>query len=422
MKILFIHQNFPGQFVHLAPALVERGHEVHAFVMKREAPENWQGVYLHTYSPIKGTASGIHPWVADLETKVIRADSLFRKLLELKAQGFDPDAVIAHPGWGESLFVKDVWPFTRLGIYCEFNYQEKGLDVGFDPEFSQQGPTDPPRLRLKNLNNLMHFALADAAVSPTHFQADTFPLPFRKQIKVLHDGIDTERIAPNKEVQFQLPNGLALTTGDEVITFANRNLEPYRGYHVFMRALPALLKKRPTAHVVIVGGDGVSYGRRPTQEGQTWKNLLIEEVRPAVKESDWNRVHFLPLLARDDFLKLLQVSRVHVYLTYPFVASWSLLEAMSVGCAIAASNTEPVKEFIRSSQTGLLFPFFEKDQLVGSVCKLLDDEKLRSRLGRAARRRVVTDYDLKEVCLPMLVSWAEKLGKPRKVPAAKALV
>jgi glycosyltransferase involved in cell wall biosynthesis len=345
---------------------------------------------------------------------------LYRRLVELKAQGFEPDAVIAHPGWGESLFVKDVWPATRLGIYCEFNYQERGLDVGFDQEFSLDGPTDPPRLRLKNLNNVMHFSLADAAVSPTHFQADTFPMPFRKSIQVLHDGIDTERISPNDQAELALPNGGILKAGQEIITFANRNLEPYRGYHVFMRALPDLLKKRPKAHVVIVGGDGVSYGRRPSQQGQSWKNLLIEEVRPLMKDSDWARVHFLPLLPRDEFLKVLQVSRVHVYLTYPFVASWSLLEAMSAGCAIVASGTEPVKEFIRSSQNGLLFPFFEKDHLVASVCKLLDDEKLRLRLGRAARRRVMAEYDLKEACLPQLVLWAEKLGKPKR--SAKAVV
>ena len=420
MRILFIHQNFPAQFVRIAPELAKMGHDVHAFVMKKEVPEEWNGVKMYGYMPIKGTATGVHAWVADLETKVIRADSLFRRLLLLRDEGFVPDMVIAHPGWGESLFVKDVWPATRLGIYCEFNYQERGLYVGFDQEFSQEGPTDPPRLRLKNLNNVMHFSLADAAVSPTHFQADTFPMPFRKSIQVLHDGIDTERVSPNDQAELTLPSGEILKAGQEIITFANRNLEPYRGYHVFMRALPDLLKKRPKAHVVIVGGDGVSYGRRPSQQGQSWKNLLIEEVRPLMKDSDWARVHFLPLLPRDDFLKVLQVSRVHVYLTYPFVASWSLLEAMSAGCAIVASGTEPVKEFIRSSQNGLLFPFFEKDHLVASVCKLLDDEKLRLRLGRAARRRVIAEYDLKEACLPQLVLWAEKLGKPKR--SAKAVI
>ena len=198
MKILLIHQNFPGQFLHLGPALVRDGHEVHALVMKKEVPAQWQGVVMHSYMPTKGTAQGVHPWVLDMETKVIRGEAVFRKGMELKAAGFEPDVVVAHPGWGESLFIKDVWPETRLGLYCEFNYNEHGQDVGFDPEFSVDDAGDACRLRLKNLNNMMHFELADGAVSPTHFQADTYPYPFRTKIKVLHDGIDTKVIVPNE--------------------------------------------------------------------------------------------------------------------------------------------------------------------------------------------------------------------------------
>ena len=263
MKLLFVHQNFPGQFLHLAPAMVKEGHEVHALVLKKEAPKVWEGVHIHTYQPAKGTATGVHPWALDLETKIIRAESVFRKCLELKAQGFTPDAVVAHPGWGESLFIKDVWPDTKLGLYCELNYSEHGNDVGFDPEFASQDPGDACRLRLKNINNVMHFDIADAAISPTNFQADTYAWPFRGKIKVMHDGIDTKRICPNDSATFTLPNGRTLTRQDEVITFANRNLEPYRGYHVFMRALPELLAQRPNAHVVLVGGEGTSYGKAP---------------------------------------------------------------------------------------------------------------------------------------------------------------
>ena len=412
MKILLIHQNFPGQFVHLAPALVNDGHEVHAMVMKKEAPEEWRGVHIHAYMPNKGTAPGVHPWVLDLETKVIRAEGVFRKALELKAAGFEPDVVVAHSGWGESLFIKDMWPNTKLGLYCEFNYNEHGQDVGFDPEFAVTDPGDICRLRLKNINNLMHFDLADGAVSPTHFQADTFPYPFRTKIKVLHDGIDTKRIAPFPLARLQVAPGKTLSRTDEVITFANRNLEPYRGYHVFMRALPGLLKARPRAHVVIVGGEGTSYGRRPPQ-GQTWKSIFLEEVRDQVDEQDWTRVHFLPNLPHSEFIKFLQISRVHVYLTYPFVASWSLLEAMSAGCAIVGSDTEPVQEFIQPGETGLLTPFFDQDQLVNQVVQLLEDAPMRERLGQAARRRIQTYYDLETVSLPRMVRWVDSLSPVR---------
>ena len=258
MKILFIHQNFPGQFVHLGPALVKAGHEVHALVLKKEAPAEWSGVQIHTYQPTKGTAPGVHPWALDMETKIIRAESVFRKCLELKDQGFRPDAIVAHPGWGESLFVKDVWPDTKLGLYCELNYSEKGNDVGFDPEFASTDPGDSCRLRIKNINNVMHFDIADAVISPTNFQADTYPWPFRGKIKVMHDGVDTQLIKPNPAMAVQVKPGLTLKRSDEVITFVNRNLEPYRGYHIFMRALPRLLKERPNAQVLIVGEKGGS--------------------------------------------------------------------------------------------------------------------------------------------------------------------
>jgi glycosyltransferase involved in cell wall biosynthesis len=412
MKILFLHQNFPGQFVHLAPALVKEGHDVHALVLKKEAPAEWSGVHIHTYQPAKGTAPGVHPWALDLETKIIRAESVFRKCLELKAQGFVPDVVVAHPGWGESLFIKDVWTTTKLGLYCELNYTEKGNDVGFDPEFANGDPGDSCRLRLKNINNVMHFDVADSAISPTNFQADTYPWPFRGKIKVMHDGIDTKVIAPNELATFQLPSGQILSRSDEVITFANRNLEPYRGYHVFMRTLPKLLQERPNAHVVIVGGDSVSYGKPPAGK-TTWKQVFIDEVRTQIDDKDWARVHFVGHLAHSHFVSLLQVSRVHVYLTYPFVASWSLLEAMSVGCAIVGSDTAPVKEFIEHDKHGLVAPFFDQEMLLQSIVKLLDDPDLRKRLGQEARKKIQFYYDLHSICLPKLMKWVDFLSHVR---------
>jgi len=419
MRYLFVHQNFPGQFVHLAPRLVERGHEVHALVMRKDAKGLWNGVRVHEVRPIKGSTPGVHPWVIDFETKVIRAESVFRTALKLRDAGLQPDAIIAHPGWGESLFLKDVWPKAKLGIYCEFNYAESGLDVGFDPEFSVADEGDACRLRLKNINNVMHFNLAQAAISPTRFQANTFPLPFRRKIGVLHDGIDTQRIAPNASARLVLPNGESLGREDEVITFANRNLEPYRGYHVFMRALPGLLSARPAAKVVIVGGDGTSYGRVPSDQ-RSWKQTFIDEVRPSISEDNWARVFFLPNLDREQFLQFLQVSRVHVYLTYPFVAGWSLLEAMSVGCAIVGSDTEPVREFIRHRHSGLLTPFFEPEPLVQKVSTLLDDERLREKLGAQARKKVQTQFDLQSICLPRLVQWAEGLTPRRNALGGRA--
>ena len=412
MNILFIHQNFPGQFKFLAPALAAQGHDVRAFTMQKIAAGEWQGVKLTHYQPSRGTAPNVHPWVSDFETKTIRGEACFRAALKLKERGFTPDVIIAHPGWGESLFLKDVWPQAKLGIYCEFYYHPQGADVGFDPEFPARDAGDVCRLRLKNLNNLLHFEIADSGISPTHWQASTFPEPFRSRITVVHDGIDTEAIAPNPAVSLTLNGDLVLTKQDEVITFVNRNLEPYRGYHIFMRALPELLKRRPGARVLIVGGEEVSYGARPEGD-KKWKDIFAGEVRPQISDADWARVHFLGNVPYQYFIPLLQISTVHVYLTYPFVLSWSLLEAMSVGCAIVASDTQPLHEAIRHNDTGRLVSFFDAAALSGEVCALLDDPAAREGLGANARAFAQANYDLKTICLPRQLQWVEELAAMR---------
>jgi len=407
MRILFIHQNFPGQFKHLAPALAAR-HEVVAFAMKKDIPTTWQGVRLISYQAKRGSTPAIHPWLIDFETKTIRAEAVFHAALALRAEGFVPDLIIAHHGWGESLFVKEIWPQAKLAIYCEFFYHSQGTDVGFDPEFSDAEPADVCRLRLKNINNYLHFDIADAGISPTHWQASTFPEPFRAKIRVIHDGIDTEAITPNPQVSLTLTTSqgaLTLTRNDEVITFVSRNLEPYRGYHIFMRALPELLRRRPKARVLIVGNDGVSYGAQPPA-GQTWKTIFLNEV---ISQLDMNRVHFLGHIAYEHFIPLLQLSRVHVYLTYPFVLSWSLLEAMSAGCCIVASDTQPLHEAIRHNETGRLVNFFDAPALTEEICYLLNKPKKRATLSANARLFAQKNYDLKTACLPNQLAWVDGL-------------
>jgi glycosyltransferase involved in cell wall biosynthesis len=399
--------------------LAAQGHEVVALTLQKVPETTWQGVRVIPYAVARGTSPTVHPWVADFETKVIRAEAAFRAMLALKAQGFAPDAVIAHPGWGESLFVKEVWPSTKLAIYAEFFYHPHGADVGFDPEFPSTDPEgEACRLRLKNLNHLLHFDVADAAISPTHWQASTFPEPFRAKITVVHDGIDTDAIAPNPSVSLTLTTQageqVTLTRHSEVITFVNRNLEPYRGYHLFMRALPEILERRPNARVLIVGGNEVSYGARPDPQrygNRSWRQIFIDEVRPRIADADWARVHFLGNVPYQHFIPLLQLSTVHVYLTYPFVLSWSLLEAMSAGCSIVASDTQPLHEAIRHDETGRLVHFFDVAGLASEICALLDDPAARQRLGANARAFAQAHYDLKRVCLPRQLEWVAKLAR-----------
>jgi glycosyltransferase involved in cell wall biosynthesis len=406
MNILFIHQNFPGQFKHLAPALVKAGHTVTALILAKTDAKQRNGVRLVSYGLSRGNAKEAHPWTVDFESKVIRGEACLKAALALKDQGYTPEVIVAHPGWGESLFLKEVWPEAKLKLYCEFFYHPRGADVGFDPEYSSSDPADAGRVTLKNANMLLQFQQADAGISPTHWQASTFPQHIRDKITVIHDGIDTEVLKPISEAQFTLDSGRVLTRDDEVVTFVNRALEPYRGFHTFMRSLPKLLAARPNAQVLIVGKEGVSYGAQPP-EGKSWKTIFSEEVLPQLNPQQRKRIYFLGTIDYPRFINLLQLSRVHVYLTYPFVLSWSLLEAMSVGCAIVASDTLPLHEAIKHDETGLLVDFFDHDALADSVTRLLDDEDTRVRLGEAARAFAIENYDLKSVCLPKQLQWVE---------------
>lgn len=410
MQILIIHQNFPGQYKHLAPALVEQGHQVFSLTPKVEKRTVWKGVQLLPYKISRASSKEIHPWLADLEAKVIRADACYRQALAWKEKGLNPDVILAHHGWGEPMFLKDVWLDAKMGIYCELYHLDSGESVNFDPEFETKDlRSNALRLRLRNLNNTLHFEAADAGISPTEFQASTFPEPFRSDISVIHDGIDTELVKPNPDAVLKISDDLSLTRDDEVITFINRNLEPYRGYHAFMRALPKLLKARPNAQVVLLGGDEVSYGSKPPA-GKTWKQIYIDEVRDQISDEDWARVHYLGRVPYDTFLAMMQVSRLHIYLTYPFVLSWSLLEAMSAEAAILASDTAPVLEAIRDDETGMLTDFFDGDALVEKANALLEDPDKRARLGKAAREFVLKTYDLKTHCLPTQLEWVAKLA------------
>lgn len=408
MKVLFIHQNFPGQFKSLAPALVDAGHTVLATTNKQQTITVWKGVKLVPYQINRTNSPNLHPWLVDLESKVIRAEACLKTAENLKKEGFYPDVIIAHYGWGENIFLRDVWPDSKIGIYCEFFYHSEGYDVGFDPEFTAAHKSDNCRIRLKNVAGLLSFQTADAGISPTHWQASTYPEPFKSKITVVHDGIDTVKVAPDPNVSVTLDGNLRLSRRDEIITFVARDLEPYRGYHTFMRSLPHILRARPEARILIVGADGVSYGAEPT-DGKSWRDTFANEVRPLIEDSDWLRVHFLGLIPHPQFISLLQLSTIHVYLTYPFVLSWSLLEAMSAGCSIVASDTAPLHEVIEHDRTGRLVNFFDAQSLAKEVCSLLSDRGKRDQLGKNAREFARENYDSNSVCLPQQIAWVESL-------------
>jgi glycosyltransferase involved in cell wall biosynthesis len=403
VKVLFIHQNFPGQFLHLAPELARRGHECLALTDLKNNRASAIPVLRYKHEPVSvdpaATRLGRNYTVmSDRGVSVARAARQLRD-----ERGYTPDVIFGHSGWGETLFLKEIWPSAKLIVYAEFYYKGTGADVGFDPEFS------PPSFEqmLIALGRTTHLGQAllhaDAGVSPTEWQASTYPAPLRRMLSVIHDGVDTVALAPNPAARFALPDGRSLAVGDEVLTFVNRNLEPYRGYHIFMRALPEVLRARPQAQVVIVGGDEVSYGSPPKGE-KGWKERILSEVRDQL---DLSRVHFMGKIPYADFRSLLHVSRVHAYLTYPFVLSWSMIEAMAAGCNIVASNTAPVAEAIGDGINGTLLDFFDVAGWSRTLTKALAEPEQFRPLREAARETARQRYDLRSICLPRMVDFVE---------------
>ncbi|MGB3316835.1 MAG: glycosyltransferase [Albidovulum sp.] len=399
MKILFVHQNFPGQFLHLAPALAERGHQVVALTAERNQRASPVPV-LRYRDPPESKVTGAARTYAEMSE---RGATVARAALQLtRTKGFVPDVVFGHGGWGETLFLKEIWPAARHLTYAEFYYRATGADTGYDPEF-QRG--DGPNLSVvaRRAHLLQALVESDAALAPTAWQASTFPDELRGKISVIHDGIDTDRVRPDAAARLTLPNGRVLAPGDEVLSFVNRNLEPYRGYHIFMRALPKVMAARPDAQVVIVGGEGQSYGPAPGK-GQSWKQIFLDEVKDGL---DLSRVHFLGNVPYPDFLSLLQVTRVHAYLTYPFVLSWSMLEAMSAGALIVGSRTAPVQEVIRAGENGLLVDFFDVGSWSSTLIDALATPERFMPLRRTARTTICDGYDLKRHSLPRLIDFVE---------------
>jgi glycosyltransferase involved in cell wall biosynthesis/DNA-binding CsgD family transcriptional regulator len=364
MRVLVIHQNFPGQFGHFVRAWSRRpGWDVRA--LGRDTAPGLPGFdKLTRYSLARKVRDDQHLYLRQIEASTLHGQATARAMLQMRHSGFTPDVILAHPGWGETLFAKDVFPNARLVHLCEWYYGAEGADLGFDPEFPLSFD-DRARIRMWNAQHSLDLTQCDAAVSPTLWQRSRYPEILQPKIVVQHEGIDTESLGPDASATLTTPNGIVLKGGDPVITYVARNLEPYRGFHIFMRALERIQQADPRCHVLIVGGDEVSYGKRP-QGAVSWREKMLAEVR-----LDPARTHFLGRIPKAQYVKVLQVSAAHVYLTYPFVLSWSLLEAMACGAAIVASDTAPVREVIGDGRNGRLVDFFDVQAMAEKVLHAL---------------------------------------------------
>lgn len=403
MKFLFIHQNFPGQFRHVAKVLADDITNIVVAIGDilniKNKPLLHPNIQMFGYESNSRSGKETHHYIRDFEGHIRRGQNVFRLAIELKNKGFYPDVIVVHPGWGEAIFMRDIFPDARHINYFEYYYQSVGGDVGFDPEFPST-LDDQLKARVKNSTQLISLVSSDQGLSPTQWQKERYPKEFHSKIRVIHEGIDTNYLKPDVDAWIKIGEK-QFKVGDEVVTYVARNLEPYRGFHCFMRSIPKLQALRPDAHILIVGGDDVSYGRRAVHFS-TYRQQYIQELDGYV---DWSKVHFLGKLPYVDYLKILQISAAHVYLTYPFVLSWSMLEAMSVGCILIASATTPVKEVITDGQNGFLVDFFNSNDLAEKIAEVLAEPSKCSIIRTLARQTIIDKYDLFSHCLPEMIGF-----------------
>jgi len=401
LKIIFLHSNFPAQFVHLASQLVQNPVNQVVFITGRQEG-NIPGVRKIVYEKHREVHPSTHAYLRGFENGVLQGQAVYRELAKLKAQGFVPDLIYGHSGWGLPTFVKDVFPQAKLICLFEWYYHSHGADADFDPT-SPLSIDDELKLRMRNAPILLDLESCDWGVSPTYWQHRQFPLEYQPKISVIHDGIDTATIKPQPGSKLVLPElGLDLSDVPEIVTYVARGMEPYRGFPQFIEAVRLITEARPKCHVVIVGADRVAYGRsRP--DGKTYKEAMLDSV-----PLDMSRVHFTGLLPKKDYLKVLQASSVHIYLTHPFVLSWSMLEAMSAGCLVVASNTPPVVEVITDGSNGLLVDFFSPAQIAEKVVDVLKTPQEYSGLREQARQTIQARYALHKL-LPVQLQLVSKI-------------
>jgi glycosyltransferase involved in cell wall biosynthesis len=396
LNILFIHQNYPGQYREYVPALAASGDCKVAFLTQRtglpQATDHFIGVYKTLRRP-KADAWRYTRW---FETTIGNAGGAAKACKILRDKGYRPDLVTGHANWGELLFVKDVWPDTRLVGLFEYYFIAKGGLVGFDPEFKEARDIEQ-LLFVNNAQTYLTYEKCDAGLSPTQWQLETHPPGLRGKLKAMHDGIRTDRLIPDHDSAITVAcGGTTFKRGEEIVTYVARNLEPARGVHTMLRALPRLQKLRPEMRLAVVGGEGVSYGAQ-APAGKTFKGMLLKELGNSV---DWSRVHFLGQIPYDSLMQLIRIARCHVYLTVPFVLSWSLLEAMALEKTIVASDVAPVREVMADGKTGFLVDFFKPQDLAERIADVLKHRDNFRSIGVNARNKIVSEYDFLSVRFP----------------------
>ncbi len=400
MRILFLHPNFPAQFRHLAATLGKDPKNRVVYGTNRQEGQI-EGVTKVLYGKSRTARAETHHYVRPLENAVLEGQAVYRLAQQLKDQNFVPDIVYGHSGWGPTLFAKDIFPRAKLLCYFEWFYNAHGSDADFDPD-DPINADDEARIRIKNAPILIDLYSCDRGLSPTNWQRQQFPPEFHSKIKVHHDGVDTKYFQPEPGAKLVIPRiNLDLSGVSEIVTYVARGMEPYRGFPQLIKTIAILQKKRPECHFVIVGKNRVAYGKS-LPDGKTYKDVMLEKF-----PLDMSRVHFTDLLPYDEYLQVLKASSVHLYLTRPFVLSWSMLEALSTGCLVVGSSTAPVKEVIEDGVNGLLVDFFTPKKIASKIIEALNNPDKMAKIRTRARETILEKYDLAKL-LPQHLEWIEQ--------------
>lgn len=399
MRYLFIHPVFPGQFLKMMSALAtEPGNEV--FHLSLQASQNsLPGVRRFRYRLPEATGNVPHPFLQKMHEALRHGDAVCNALLELHKKGFRPDIIVSYAGHGQNFYIKDVFPDVPLIGYFEWYLNAFGSEYNFDPEHPLH--FDRQRfIRINNTHMLIDLSICDGGITPTHWQQSQFPKEFRSKLHVIHDGVDTAFYSPQHPVSLQIGDKSLPLDGIELVTYSTRGMEPFRGFPEFMRALARVQEKRPNCHAVIVGTDEIFYSRKPA-DAATFKESLLNELKDRL---DLSRVHFTGWLQPNEYREVLRASQAHVYLTYPYVLSWSLIEAMSTGCLVIGSRTAPVMEVLRDGENGLLVDFPGHAQLAEQLERVLAEPKAFAAMRECARKTAKEMYDQK-LLVPEQVRW-----------------
>ncbi len=379
MRLLFSHSNYPSQFRRLVPALQKAGHEVVFLCRQKEwhAPPS-KGFRLLPYKIHRASKPEfLHPYLRRFEDVVLAGQAAFRAATRLKSEGWIPDVIVSHIGFGSGLYLSDCFPEARRIGCAEWYYRPFGSDV----DFLRKGiVSDDRKMRLRTWNAqlLLEAESCDLLVTPTKWQWKQFPEELQSRMRIVHEGIDFEGLSLLRARRPNLPASLPTSEQIEWVTYVSRGFEEYRGFPQAMQALHLLQERRSSIHVAIAGADVVAYGS-PRSDGRTWQQWAQQDLG-----LDSSRTHWLGSLQENEYQALLSHSRAHLYLTIPFVLSWSLLEAMAVGCPIVASSTPPVQEVLIDGENALLKDFWDPLAQADALEELVKSSDYSNHLGANA--------------------------------------